>query len=246
MSLKTPENRISPQSVASPLGGTYLPCVLSVISGMVDVTSWLTLGELFAAHVTGNMVTICATIAKGQLPHLIQILAIPLFVVGAIGSDLLSRWLGGLRIRQVRGLLLAQAAFLVCACTIAGATYPMESPQSLSANIVGASAVLAMSVQNALVRLSYKQAPTTAIMTGNLVVVTLALMSLAFDRGETRSVSLDRLQATWPLLVGFIGGCLLGASAVAICRDWAWVVPTIVSSIVAGSPWRFDRNTSSI
>ncbi len=39
---------------------SWLPTVLSVIAGMVDLLGFLTLGNIFTAHITGNLVLIAA------------------------------------------------------------------------------------------------------------------------------------------------------------------------------------------
>jgi hypothetical protein len=57
-----------------------LPPLLSVIAGMVDLTSFLTLGNIFAAHITGNLVVIAAVLVRGGPLKLEQALAIPAFM----------------------------------------------------------------------------------------------------------------------------------------------------------------------
>src|SRR5882672_9158370 len=56
-----------------------LPSLLSVIAGMVDVIGYLSLGKLFTAHVTGNLVVIAALLVRGGPPNLAQVLAVPVF-----------------------------------------------------------------------------------------------------------------------------------------------------------------------
>ena len=46
----------SPPAVDTSLGAKLLPAVLSLIAGSTDVISFLGLGGLFAAHITGDLV----------------------------------------------------------------------------------------------------------------------------------------------------------------------------------------------
>jgi hypothetical protein len=57
--------RVPIPSVDSSLGTKLLPTVLSVIAGSVDVISFLGLGGLFTAHVTGNLVILAAHLVDG-------------------------------------------------------------------------------------------------------------------------------------------------------------------------------------
>lgn len=160
---------------------SYLPTALSLIAGIVDVTSWLTLGGLFSAHITGNLVIVTADWVQGESPHIAQLLAIPVFFMGVVFADLLARIFGARRAATIRSLLLAQFLLLACACALAAATHPSTDPNSFAAILVGMIAVTAMAVQNTLLHLVCKPAPSTAVMTGNIVVSTLALIEPIWD-----------------------------------------------------------------
>src|SRR6266851_2338503 len=56
-----------------------LPTLLSVIAGMVDLIGFLTLGNIFTAHITGNLVVLAAVLVRGGPLNLAQALAIPVF-----------------------------------------------------------------------------------------------------------------------------------------------------------------------
>src|SRR5580698_8560940 len=78
---KTMTMRALAPSVDSSLGTKFLPGVLSVIAGSVDVISFLGLGGLFAAHITGNLVVLAAHLVTGRVASLAAILSVPVFIV---------------------------------------------------------------------------------------------------------------------------------------------------------------------
>src|SRR5215469_12705409 len=68
-----------------------LPPVLSAVAGMTDVIGYLSLGKLFTAHVTGNIVVIAALLVRGGPPNIAQILAVPVFIVAVGGVWLIAK-----------------------------------------------------------------------------------------------------------------------------------------------------------
>jgi uncharacterized membrane protein YoaK (UPF0700 family) len=58
-----------------------LPPLLSVIAGMVDLIGFFTLGHIFTAHVTGNLVVVAAAAVGAGPFHFAQALAIPVFML---------------------------------------------------------------------------------------------------------------------------------------------------------------------
>src|SRR5258707_2991391 len=58
-----------------------LPPLLSVIAGMVDLTGFFTLGNIFTAHITGNLVVAAAAMVRGGPTNLAQLLGIPVLVL---------------------------------------------------------------------------------------------------------------------------------------------------------------------
>src|SRR5215510_6789856 len=91
-----------------------LPPLLSAVAGMVDVIAFLSLGKLFTAHVTGNLVVIAALLVRGGPPNMAQILAVPVFI-GAVGAV----WLIA-KACDRRGPALARPLLLVQFLLLAG------------------------------------------------------------------------------------------------------------------------------
>jgi uncharacterized membrane protein YoaK (UPF0700 family) len=71
-------------SVDSSLGTKLLPAALSPTAGSLDVISFLGLGGLFAAHITGNLVIMAARIVTGGSARLAEIVSVLVFI-GALG-----------------------------------------------------------------------------------------------------------------------------------------------------------------
>jgi len=59
--------------------------LLSVIAGMVDLIGFFTLGNIFTAHVTGNLVLAAVAVHGGRL-NVAQALAIPAFTVAVAAT----------------------------------------------------------------------------------------------------------------------------------------------------------------
>jgi uncharacterized membrane protein YoaK (UPF0700 family) len=110
-------------SIDSSLGTKLLPAALSVIAGSVDVISFLGLGGLFTAHITGNLVILAAHVVSGGEAKVAHMLSVPVFMVVLGLTRLLVGGLESIGLASLRPLLLLQflllAGFLVL-CVVAG------------------------------------------------------------------------------------------------------------------------------
>ncbi|MGK3948025.1 YoaK family protein [Microbacterium sp. K2] len=205
-----------------------LPAALAVIAGVTDVTSWLLLGGFFSAHVTGNLVVIAADVVRGTLPDLASMLAVPVFIVATVVATFVARRVGAHTSATKRLLLGVQAAFLIAAAVLSFTTQASAHPKSGIAVLIGMLAVCAMAAQNAYLHLVPDRALSTAVMTGNLVAGTIAVTDIARSRGKDQQAR-QRWTQTWPLLAGFIGGCLVGAAGATLFGDHAAVLPALLA-----------------
>ena len=208
-----------------------LPTLLSVIAGMVDLTSFLTLGNLFAAHITGNLVVIGALLVRHGTINPAQILAIPVFMLAVAGVWLLARISGKRGPGLLRPLLLVQFLLLTCVLIFSLITKPSTNPHGLRASIAAMMAVSAMACQFALLRLTLPVAPSTAVMTGNLTNAVLSLVDAISRKQSLLAGDAGRLRESLHLLIGFFGGCVVAAAAVSSLGDWAWSFPVVLAGL---------------
>src|SRR6478609_2591662 len=171
-----------------------LPPLLSVIAGMVDLTGFFTLGHIFTAHVTGNLVVAAAAAVHGGPFNLAQALAIPVFMLAlaVVWSIAQASQRHGPSLARL--LLLVQFLLLVAVLIFSVITKPSASQHALMAGIAVMIAVFAMACQYALLRLAIPGAISTAVMTGNLTNTVLSLMDLLSKHRALLPVDTGRLR----------------------------------------------------
>jgi uncharacterized membrane protein YoaK (UPF0700 family) len=218
--------RVSAPSVDSSLGIKLLPSVLSVIAGSVDVISFVGLGGLFTAHITGNLVILAAHVVSGGDAPLAVMLSVPVFMVVLGLTRLLVGGLEAIGFASLRPLLLLQFLLLAGFLLLCVAAGPGLDPNATNAIVAGMLGVAAMAVQNALSQISLKGAPSTAVMTTNVThfMMDLGEMRLGRDPNEVASAR-SRAKHTWPAIVGFTVGCGLGAACEAAIGLWSLALP---------------------
>ena len=178
--------------------------VLTIVTGLVDAVSYLKLGHVFVANMTGNIVFLGFAIAGAtdfSLPA--SLVAVGAFVAGALMGGRLGASEG-----KHRGRLLAIASYiqigLVGAALIAS-TQATDFDTGFGRYALIVLLGLAMGLQNATARrLAVPDLTTT--------VLTLTLTGLAADSplaGGKNPNSARRLMATVTMLVGAGIGALL-------------------------------------
>jgi uncharacterized membrane protein YoaK (UPF0700 family) len=211
----------------------WLPPLLSVIAGMVDLIGFLSLGNLFTAHITGNLVVIAALVVRGGPVNPAQVLAIPVFILAVAAVWLLARAAGRRGPSLAQLLLRVQFLLLTCVLIFSVITKPSANPHGLLAGIAAMIAVSAMACQFALLRLALPVAPSTAVMTGNLTNTVLSLLDTLSQTRPSMAGALGHLGGSLHLLIGFFGGCVVAAAAVSLLGDWAWSFPVALAGVAA-------------
>jgi uncharacterized membrane protein YoaK (UPF0700 family) len=226
-----PSPRLSSEAVAPSRYEKWLPALLSVIAGMVDLTGFLSLGNLFTAHITGNLVVVAALLVRGGRMNPAQILAIPVFMLAVAAVWLLARASGRHGSSLARLLLVVQFLLLAGVLIFSAITKPSANPHGWMAGITAMIAVSAMACQFALLRLALPVAPSTAVMTGNLTNTVLSLMDSLSRTQHLMAGDARRLSGSLHLLIGFFGGCIVAAGAVSLFGDWAWSFPVALAGV---------------
>ncbi|MER6537923.1 YoaK family protein [Streptomyces sp900105755] len=180
-----------------PLPGLLL--ALTVGTGLVDAVSYLALGHVFVANMTGNVVFFGFAVAgAGGISWSAALLALGCFGAGAFAGGRL----GGTR-RTHRGRLLAYTCGIQCvlvAVTAALAAFADPARRGTQLAMIALLA-LPMGAQNSVVRrLAVPDLTTT--------VLTLTVAGLFADR-TPNEVRLRRVASILSMLAGALAGGLL-------------------------------------
>jgi uncharacterized membrane protein YoaK (UPF0700 family) len=177
---------------------------LTFTTGLVDGVSYLGLGHVFAANMTGNVVLLGFGIAGGNgLPVLSPIIAAVAFLIGAGAGGVLARRTSDRHTRHAALALSAEVGLLILTAVVAAVTHPRAG--TAAGDVVIALLAFAMGVRNATVRkLAVPDLTTT--------VLTMTLTGLAADSrlagGDGRG-TVRRVAAVASMLAGALAGALL-------------------------------------
>jgi uncharacterized membrane protein YoaK (UPF0700 family) len=210
-------------SVRHPLTRALL--ALTFTTGLVDAVSYLALGRVFAANMTGNIVLLGFGIAGSSgLPVVAPVVSLAAFVLGGGAGGVLVRRLGERHPSLVASALGTEASLIAVSAVVAAAT--TVRPGHASASVLIALMAFAMGVRNAAVRRIGVPDLTTTVLT-------MTLTGLAADSslaGGSGKGSVRRLAAVLAMLAGALCGALL-----LNIRPW---VPLALAVVLALATWR--------
>ena len=196
---------------------------LTVVTGLVDSFSYLSLGHVFVANMTGNVIFLGFALAGiGEISIVATVVAVVAFALGAAVGG---RAAAGRTVHRGRLLAFAtsvQVAVVVVASVIASSVGAQTSMVRLT--LIGLLAT-AMGGQNAVVRrLAVPDLTTT--------VLTLTVTGLVADK-TAPSVRARRLISVLAMLAGaLIGGVLLRWTALAAPL---WLATLLLVACAAGA-----------
>jgi uncharacterized membrane protein YoaK (UPF0700 family) len=200
---------------------------MTLVTGLIDAFSYLVLGHVFVANMTGNVVFLAFALAGASgFSILASLVALGSFVLGSLGGGLL-----GTRFGSHRGHLLSTAAgiqtLLLAAATILAALAGNSVSTGYDYGLIIVLG-LAMGLQNATARkLAVPDLTTT--------VLTLTIVGIAADShltGGSGSRAGRRVISVAAMFIGALIGSLL-IFHVSIVSPL--VIALIIIAIVAGT-----------
>jgi uncharacterized membrane protein YoaK (UPF0700 family) len=194
--------------------------VLTAATGLIDAVSYLALGHVFTANMTGNVVFLAFAVAGApdlSIPR--SAVSLGAFLAGAVAGGRLAARLGsGPPHRWVATAFGAEAVLLLCAA-LAAALGAGAALYSLYGVIV--LTALAMGVRNATVR-------KIALPDLTTTVLTLTLTGLAADSTLAGGANPRAGRRGASVLSMFVG-----AAAGALLVRYSLVLPLVVSGVVS-------------
>jgi uncharacterized membrane protein YoaK (UPF0700 family) len=198
---------------------------MTVVTGLVDAFSYLLLGHVFVANMTGNVVLLgFALVGAYGFSVQASVLAILSFALGALVGGRIGSWSGNRRDRLLGSATTIQVMLVSASIVLASLSgSPVSAAYRYSLITILA---LAMGVQNAAVRrLAVPDLTTT--------VLTLTITGIAADSaiaGGAGSKSGRRLLSAAAMLIGaVIGASLVVHSRIYLPLVIAFVVIALVS-----------------
>jgi uncharacterized membrane protein YoaK (UPF0700 family) len=198
--------------------------VLTFTTGLVDAVSYLGLGHVFTANMTGNIVFLGFGIAgSGGLPVLAPLISLASFLLGAGAGGVLADRIGDRHREHLARALAIEVSLLAVAAALAAALD--VRPNSASGDVVIGLLAFAMGVRNATVR-------RVAVPDLTTTVLTMTLTGLAADAppaaGDGKG-SVRRIAAVLAMFSGALAGALLLKTSL--------VLPLLAAAGLALATW---------
>lgn len=199
---------------------------LTVSTGAVDAFSWLVLGKVFSAFMTGNLVFLGFRAGGADGPVLPRVLvAVAAFAAGAALAARIVAPTSDSGVVWPRRVTVALGAALIAQAAFWALWVGVDShPSSRAGDLLVAVSALAMGMQTSAIFSLGLRAVFTTAATATLAIFMGDVAGSSHPRGERL-----RLAA---VVAGLIIGAAVGAFLVDHARAWAPGFPLAVSSLV--------------
>jgi uncharacterized membrane protein YoaK (UPF0700 family) len=197
--------------------------VLSFAAGFADTSTFLGIGGLFSAHVTGSLLLLVVSLGRGWHHHdLLKLLEVPLFAATAALA-------GRFRTRFLPTQWLYLEANLLMLAALFGLFDQMHQNSSFEIGVM-VCAVTGMTLQTYLGRLYPAEYGVTTAMTNNIMQIILNITQFRGNAEVQRHFLNDVAR-----VIGFLVGCALGALLTRWIGMAGFVLPAFLVILVANS-----------
>ncbi|MFI1380855.1 YoaK family protein [Embleya sp. NPDC020886] len=208
--------------------------VLTVVTGLVDALSYLELGRVFVANMTGNVVfTGFALAGTPGLSVAASMAALAAFLVGAAAGGRLGAAFGDRKLLLLRVGCTLQAVLIAAALVVAAAVSGLGTGERYTLILLLG---LAMGLQNAVARRLAVPDLTTTVLSQTLTGLAADLRRF----GGPGSRAGRRLLAAVAMALGAFSGATLVLQVHVLI---AFAAPLVLLVGVAGCAYRLDRPT---
>jgi uncharacterized membrane protein YoaK (UPF0700 family) len=252
---RTPSlHRTSAPSVGVLANDRVVAGILSAVAGYVDAAGFLALFGMFTAHLTGELVTVGTAFAEPpKLGAIVRLAMIPIFMMSVAATTLFARKVRRAGSGPLTPLLALMTGALALFCVTGVVLGPLaKRPDSWAIVLIGGSGVVAMGIQNTLMRAALTSFSPTTIMTGNLTQFTIDLVEIACPpserdadrRARRRALAVSRLAKFGIPLFGFMLGATLGAAFTHAVGLRSIALPTIAMGALTVVSHRSSRHSA--
>jgi len=212
---------------------------MTVVTGLVDAVSFLSLGHVFTANMTGNIVFLAfATAHVSGLSIARSLTALLAFLVGAIlGGWVIARGSADSQIRFAAQAFLLEVAFLFAA-SFCGIGYRGDLEDSFQPFALIALTALAMGTRNAAVR-------KLAIPDLTTTVLTLTITGIGADSSLANGNN-PRLARRVASIAAMFLGAALGAVVIHYSISAALWLATAISAVCSAALFRSVRTSDKL
>jgi uncharacterized membrane protein YoaK (UPF0700 family) len=245
MTIASPGNRL-PNLSAFLISDRPAGFLLSWVAGFVDTSAFIILFGIFTAHVTGNIALAGSSfVSEDAETTITRLLMLPTFILTVALTSLLAKYARHKQWSVFAVLLTAEAIALAAFLIIGTRLSPslLLDVQEEYILPIGMSGVIAMAIQNALMKEAkgvFKSYIPTTVMTGNTTQLTIDVVQYLSAKFAAASEAakqeaeeaLERMGRFIPVISGFALGGLAAAFFVLVSESW-WSL-TFPLLIVAG------------
>lgn len=224
---------------------------LSSVAGFVDAAGFLSLFGLLPAHMTGDLVWAgAAVVHRAAAGWLVRMAMVMLFVGAVAGAAVAARIVRRRGVSPLPSLLSLMTIALSVFCAAGIALGPlMTGPEEMATLFISGAGVVAMGIQNALMREVLGALSPTTVMTGNLTQVIMDVVELLFASFDAparrperrRTEALARIERFGLPVASFMCGAVAGACATNAFGFKSLAVPTLLSLLLTAHSFHVSR-----